>query len=267
MATSDAVFAGSIPAIYDRWLVPLLFEPWADDLAARVAAIAPRDLLEIAAGTGVVTERLARLLPKARMVATDLNPAMLEVARQRAPGVTAQPANAQALPFDDASFDAIACQFGVMFYPDRPAAQREAHRVLRRGGSYIFNVWDRIDRNPVSQVISDALAAIFPYDPPRFLERTPFGHHDTALLDAELRAAGFREVRVDSLEKRNGRITPAEAAAGLCQGSPVAAEIVAHGDDAMDRAIAASTAALIRLTGGDGKLDAPMAAHVLTAIA
>ena len=267
MATSDSAFSGSIPALYDRLLVPMLFAPWADDLAERIAALAPRDVLEIAAGTGVVTERLARALPDANIVATDLNPAMLDEARRHVPGVTIEPADAQALPFADASFDAIACQFGVMFYPDRPAAQREARRVLRPGGHYIFSVWDRIDRNPASKAIGDAVAALFPDDPPRFLERTPFGHHDTAVLAEELRDAGFARVEVASLVKPNGPITAREAAEGLCRGSPLAAEISAHGEDAMDRAVAAAAAALGAMTGNDGKLHAPMAAHVLTAFA
>ena len=267
MTSSDSVFSGSIPALYDRLLVPMLFEPWADDLAARAAALAPRDLLEVAAGTGVVTERLARALPHATIVATDLNPAMLDEARRRAPAATFQPADAQALPFADSSFDLVICQFGVMFYPDRPAAQREARRVLRPGGRYIFSVWDRIDRNPASHAVSDAVASLFPDDPPRFFDRTPFGHHDTAILTRELRAAGFAQVEVASLVKPNGRVTVQEAAQGLCRGSPLAAEIVAHGPDAMDKAISAASAALAPLLDEHGQLDAPMAAHVLTASA
>jgi ubiquinone/menaquinone biosynthesis C-methylase UbiE len=194
MATIDSAFSGSIPAIYDRWLVPLLFEPWADDLAARAAALNPSDVLETAAGTGVVTERLARLLPNAHITATDLNPAMIERAVERAPRVATRAADAQSLPFGDGAFDLVLCQFGVMFYPDRVAAQREARRVLRPGGRYIFNVWDRIDRNPVSQTVADAVAALFPEDPPRFLERTPFGHHDTDRLAEELKSVGFTGV-------------------------------------------------------------------------
>ena len=267
MTSSDSVFSGSIPALYDRMLVPMLFAPWADDLTERVAALGPHDLLEIAAGTGVVTERLARALPHANIVATDLNPAMLDEARRHAAPVTFQAADAQALPFADASFDLVACQFGVMFYPDRPAAQREARRVLRPAGHYLFSVWDSIDRNPASQAISDALASLFPDDPPRFLDRTPFGHHDTAVLTRELREAGFVRVEVASLVKRHGRVSARDAAEGLCRGSPLAAEIAAHGPDAMDRAVEAAARALAPLLDGDGKLDAPMAAHVLTASA
>ena len=205
MATINSAFSGSIPAIYDRWLVPLLFEPWADDLAARAAALArrrARDRRRDRRG-----DRAAgAALPGAHITATDLNPAMIERAVERAPRVATRAADAQALPFADAAFDLVLCQFGVMFYPDRIAAQREARRVLRPGGRYIFNVWDRIDRNPVSQTVADAVAALFPEDPPRFLERTPFGHHDTDRLAEELKSAGFTGVSVETLEKRNGRV-------------------------------------------------------------
>jgi len=268
MATTDAAFAGSIPAIYDRWLVPLLFEPFADDMARRAAELAPKDVLEVAAGTGVVTERLETELPHAKITATDLNPAMLERAAKHAPRSAMKAADAQALPFANQSFDLIACQFGVMFYPDRPAAQREARRVLRPGGHYIFNVWDRLDNNPVSRAISDAVAGLWPDDPPRFLERTPFGHYDTDLLARELREAGFREVSVETLTFRNGRVGPRQAAEGLCRGSPLSAEINAHGgEEALERAVAAAEDALAQLVSSDGKIDAPMVAHVLTATA
>jgi ubiquinone/menaquinone biosynthesis C-methylase UbiE len=267
MATIDSAFSGSIPAIYDRWLVPLLFEPWADDLAARAAALNPSDVLETAAGTGVVTERLARLLPNAHITATDLNPAMIERAVERAPRVATRAADAQALPFADAAFDLVLCQFGVMFYPDRIAAQREARRVLRPGGRYIFNVWDRIDRNPVSQTVADAGAALFPEEPPRFLDRTPFGHYDTDRLAEELKSVGFTGVSVETLEKRNGRVGAYDAAEGLCRGTPLSMEINAHGSDAMVWAVEAAAAQLAPLIGDDGKIDAPMTAHVLTAIA
>jgi ubiquinone/menaquinone biosynthesis C-methylase UbiE len=267
MATIDATFAGSIPAIYERFLVPMLFEPFADDLAARAAALAPADILETAAGTGVVTERLARTLPQAKITATDLNSAMLERAASHAPNAIYEAADAQALPFASHSFDLVVCQFGLMFYPNRRAAHREALRVLRPGGHYIFNVWDRIDNNPVSHAISDAVAGLWPEDPPRFLDRTPFGHYDTDLLSRELGDVGFREVEVETLTRQSGRVTARQAAEGLCRGSPLAAEIESHGAEAMERAVAAAENALASLVSGDGTLDAPMVAHVLSATA
>jgi ubiquinone/menaquinone biosynthesis C-methylase UbiE len=164
MTSTDAAFSGSIPALYDRCLGPLLFQPYAEDLARRVAGLAPRHILETAAGTGIVTEALAKALPQAQIVATDLNQAMLDVAakRVRSAGVSFRQADAQALPFPDAGFDAVVCQFGVMFFPDRVLAYREARRVLRPGGHFLFNVWNGLDDNPLSGAVAAAVAQLFP---------------------------------------------------------------------------------------------------------
>jgi SAM-dependent methyltransferase len=140
MSATDVAFAGSIPALYDRYMGPLLFEPYARDIAARAAALGPQHILETAAGTGIVTEALARALPQADIVATDLNQAMLDVAaeRVRAANVRFQQADAQALPFADGEFDLVLSQFGVMFFPDRVGAYREVRRVLKPGGRVLF---------------------------------------------------------------------------------------------------------------------------------
>jgi ubiquinone/menaquinone biosynthesis C-methylase UbiE len=188
MANSDTIFTGSVPTIYDRCLGPLKFEPYARDLARRVAALEPRRILETAAGTGIVTAAIHYQLPDAEIVATDLNPDMLEVAAAKAdaPHLIFRKADAQRLPFPDASFDAIVCQFGVMFFPDRVGAYREARRVLRPEGRFMFNVWNRLDDNPVSAKAVAVLASLFPDDPPEFLQRTPFGYHDPAQIEADL---------------------------------------------------------------------------------
>ena len=172
MTASDSAFSGSIPALYHDHLGPMLFRPYAEDMARRVAALGPRRILETAAGTGIVTEALAHALPEAQIVATDLNQAMLDVAAPRlASGrVTLQQADAQALPFEDAAFDAIVCQFGVMFFPDRIGAYREARRVLAPGGTFLFNVWGSLEENPVSQLIAETVAGLFPDNPPSFLQ-------------------------------------------------------------------------------------------------
>lgn len=267
MTATDIVFAGSIAALYDRLMVPLKFIPWAQDMARRIAALAPATILETAAGSGVVTEQIARALPGATITATDLNPAMLEIAAQR-PGlqqVHFQPADAQALPFADASFDLVACQFGAMFYPDRIAAAREVHRVLRPGGTYLFNVWNSIDQNPVSLLLSEALAREFPDNPPSFYARVPFGYHDDARIVGDLSAAGFAEIEIETLEYPHGRLTAQEAAEGMCRGTPLAAEIATHGEHALDLAVETATRALQSLCGADGRLHAMMSAHVVTA--
>ena len=260
MSGSDSLFAGSIPALYDRLLGPLLFEPYARDLAARAGALQPRRILETAAGTGIVTEALLDAAPGAEIVATDLNQAMLDVAAARLdPGrIAFQAADAQSLPFADSSFDLVVCQFGVMFFPHRVAAYRDARRVLKPGGAFLFNVWDRLDRNPVSAAIAGAVADLFPQDPPSFLARVPFGYHDIARVEADLRSAGFADIVAETVEA-SSRVAARDAAIGLCQGSPLRAEIEARGS-----LEAATEAAAAALAGYDGE-DAPMSAHVFGA--
>jgi SAM-dependent methyltransferase len=178
---SDKVFTGCIPELYDAYLVPLLFEPYAADLAARLASRPLGRVLEIAAGTGVATRAMATALPEAvAIAATDLNQAMLDRAAARGTSrpVEWRQADAMALPFADGTFDAVVCQFGVMFFPEKGRAYAEVRRVLRSGGLFVFNVWDRIQENEFADIVTTALAALFPDDPPRFLARTPHGYHD-----------------------------------------------------------------------------------------
>lgn len=265
METTDTAFTGSIPELYDRCLGPFLFEPYAEDIAARALALAPAKILETAAGTGIVTADLAAALAEAEIVATDLNEAMLAVAERRLSGGRAiiRQADAQALPFEDGSFDLVVCQFGAMFFPDRILAYREARRVLRPGGAFLFNVWDRLDANPASASIAAAVAALFPDDPPSFLDRVPFAYGDKARVEADLRAAGFQEIAAETVAKRS-RGPAREAALGLCQGSPLRGEIEARAPERLDEAVEAATAALTRFSGGEA-VDAPMSAHVFTA--
>ncbi|MEO7178086.1 MAG: class I SAM-dependent methyltransferase [Allosphingosinicella sp.] len=264
MASSDIVFAGSIPEYYDRCLGPFLFEPYAADLAARAALLGPGRILETAAGTGIVTAALAAALPAAEIVATDLNPEMLRVAAAKldTERVTFAPADAQSLPFADGAFDLVVCQFGAMFFPDRAAAYREARRVLAPGGTFLFNVWDRLDANPASRAVAEAVAALFPDDPPSFIARVPFGYHDKAAIEADLRSAGFEAVEAETVAGRS-RGAAREVAPGLCQGSPLRAEIEARAPDRLDEATEAALAALVRLHGDP--VDAAMSAHVFTA--
>src|SRR3954471_19261058 len=189
MTDTDTVFAGSVPELYETHLVPLIFEPYAADLKNRFASINASTVLEIAAGTGVVTRALATVATDGMsIVATDLNQAMLD--RAAAVG-TARPvkwqrADAMALPFGDGEFDAVVCQFGVMFFPDKAKAFSEARRVLRPGGLFVFNAWDRIEENEFAAVVTDRLAQLFPADAPRFMARIPHGYHDAATIERDL---------------------------------------------------------------------------------
>jgi SAM-dependent methyltransferase len=264
---TDKVFAGSIPALYESHLVPLIFEPYAEDIARRLSGMRAGRLLEIAAGTGVVTRRLAASLPKeCAIVATDLNAPMLEQAKTRG---TARPvewrqADAMKLPFGDAEFDAVVCQFGVMFFPDRPAAFAEARRVLKPGGTFLFNVWDRIEDNEFADVILHALATVFPDDPPRFMARTPHGYHDRAAVERDLRAAGFASPRIDTVTARSRAANASIPAVAYCQGTPWRSEIEARGADRLLEATEVSAKA-IAARFGSGPVDGKIQAHVVTA--
>ncbi len=267
MVATDKLFAGSIPEIYDRFLVPLIFEPYADDLAARVAAAQPRDVLEIAAGTGVLTRALAsRLAPSVRIVATDLNQPMLDqAARRQAEGrIEWKQADALALPFGDGSFDVVACQFGVMFLPDKVQGYREARRVLRPGGRFLFNVWGPIEENEFADVVTEALATVFPNDPPRFMARTPHGHHDVGRIREELKDASFADISVDAVDATSKAASPRDAAVGFCQGTPLRNEIEARDASRLEEATSQATDALAQRFG-TGAIEGRIRAFVVTA--
>ena len=266
MESKDAVFAGSIPALYDRCLGPLLFAPYAEEMARRAAALAPDDVLETAAGTGIVTAALARALPGARIVATDLNQAMLDVAAVRidSSNVEFRAADAQDLPFEDESFDLVVCQFGAMFFPDRVRAYAEARRVLRPGGRFLFNTWDRLEENPASDATARVVAALFPGDPPDFLRRVPFSCFDKEAVERDLRAAGFGQVEAETVSLAHGPASPSDAAAGLCQGSPLRSEIEERDAARLKEATTAAEEALAAMSR-EGRVDARMSAHIFTA--
>lgn len=267
MAATDAKFAGSIPDLYEQYLVPLLFEPYARDLASRLADLKSGSLLEIAAGTGAATRELVASLPGVRVLATDLNEGMVRVGASRVAGssVIWQQADAQKLPFESSSVNAVVCQFGVMFMPDKVAAHREAHRVLVAGGRYLFNVWGRLADNPLSEVVSRAVEALFPEDPPRFFERTPFGHFDAAVIRAQLETAGFSRIEIEEVDKVSFASSAEHAAIGLCQGTPLRSEIEARDPTGLERATAAATRA-IEARFGQGKIENRMRAVVATAV-
>jgi SAM-dependent methyltransferase len=238
MATLDATFAGSIPALYDRCLGQFLFEPYAEHLAQRVVKLRPRRLLETAAGTGIVTRALARALPDAEIIATDLNQAMLDLAatKLQAPKVTWRQADAQSLPFEDATFDVVVCQFGVMFFPDKQRGYQEARRVLRPGGRFLFSVWDSIEQNEIPYCVAQSVKALFPTDPPNFLARTPYGYCDEGAIRDALLQAGFDQVQVETVQRMSRAPSPQEPAIGLCQGSPLRNEIEARDSSRLDEA-------------------------------
>jgi ubiquinone/menaquinone biosynthesis C-methylase UbiE len=268
MLETDKLFAGSIPENYDRYMVPLIFEAYAADMARRAAALSPGAVLEIAAGSGVVTRALApKLSPGATYVVTDLNQPMLDYAASRQPPdgrIAWRQADALALPFEDASFDLVCCQFGAMFFPDRIAAYREARRALKPGGHLLFSVWDRIEENVFADDVTNALARMFPNDPPRFLARTPHGYHDTALIRSELEQAGFSGLEIKTKAEQSRASSPRIPAVAYCQGTVLRSEIEAR-DSGKLEAAADYAATAIADRHGSGEVSAKIQAHVVVA--
>lgn len=244
--TLDSQFSGSIPALYDSCLVPVLFRPYAQNLVARVKDLKPLNVLEIAAGTGAVSHLLAEVLGRdrveTRIVATDLNPTMIETAATRGQrsNLSFRVADALALPFESNSFDLVLTQFGAMFYPDKVLAYREAKRVLTRGGTFLFNVWDRLEANPGSAAVHHAVREAVPEPKPDFMARTPFGYCDADTIIKDLRTASFEKISVERVGLRSPPASALRLAKGMCMGSPLANELACHPQKLQDAALAAA---------------------------
>ncbi len=265
---SDAArFVGTIPEHYERGLGPMIFVDFAADIARRAAACNPARVLETAAGTGIVTRRLRDLLPAgARLMATDLNAPMLEIARSRfRPGeqVDFQPADATKLPFADGSFDAVVCQFGVMFFPDKDGSYREIHRVLVPGGRYLFNVWDAHRYNPFGRIAHTVAGSFFPADPPQFYQ-VPFSYHRIDPIKESLIDAGFIDISVAVLGLEKEIVDSALFARGLVYGNPLIDQVRARGGVDPDRVVDALAQAL-RLEFGPEPGRMPLQAIIFSA--
>jgi len=264
---TDKVFSGSIPKLYESHLVPLIFQPYADDLARRLASRPLRRVLEIAAGTGVVTRALASALPeRVAIVATDLNQAMIDQATAtgvRRP-VEWRQADAMQLPFADGEFDAVVCQFGAMFFPEKPKAFAEARRVLGPNGVFIFNVWDRIEENEFSDTVTKAMETVFPQDPPRFLARTPHGYHDRAAIARDLAQGGFdASPDIVTVSARSRAASARIPAVAYCQGTPLRNEIEARNASRLAEATDVAAQAIAGRFGA-GVVEGKIQAHVVT---
>ena len=264
---SDKVFAGSIPKLYQTHLVPLIFEPYAADLALRLASRSLNRVLEIAAGTGVVTRHLAAVLPESvAIVATDLNQPMLDLASAigtKRP-VEWRQADAMQLPFPDGMFDAVVCQFGVMFFPEKSKAFSEARRVLRPGGVFVFNVWDRIEENEFADSVTTALESVFPKSPPRFLARTPHGYYDRPTIERDLANVGFTvSPQISMVVARSRAESPRVPALAYCQGTPLRNEIEARDASRLGEATDLAAEAIAQRFGR-GAVDGKIQAHIVT---
>jgi SAM-dependent methyltransferase len=259
---TDRLWVGSMPEAYERWLGPAVFQPFAADLARRVAARQPRQLLELAAGTGVLTRELLDGVAGAEVTATDLNEAMVEYGRGLAPEAHWRQADALRLPFADGQFDAVVCQFGVMFFPDKPAAFSEARRMLAPGGSFFFNTWDTVDTHEFAVALLAGLDKAFPDDPPTFIGAVPHGYADLDAVTADLRRAGLVPVGVETVTLEGRAAAAGDIATGFCTGTPLRPAIEARAD------LAATTAVVteeMEARLGSGPVTGRMTAHVIEA--
>jgi len=256
---TDRRFVASIAEVYQRLLVPLIFEPYAVHIADRVAAHRPMRVLEIACGTGVATRELARRTT-ASIVATDLNQAMLDQAMTAG---TSRPvgwrvADAMKLPFEDGGFDVVTCQFGVMFFPDKAKAFAEARRVLRSGGAFVFSAWDRIEENEFADVVTDALTQIVADGPRSFVARTPHGYYDMDVIAADLAQGGFdRKPQFETIAERSRAASPSIPAIAYCHGTPLRNELETRLAEATELATAA-----VAKRFGTGPVDGKIQAHL-----
>lgn len=265
-SNTDKVFSGSIPQLYQTYMVPLIFEPYAADLARRLASRSVSRVLEIAAGTGVVTRTLASMLAEpVEIVASDLNQPMLDYAASLGtvrPVVWRQ-ADALRLPFEDATFDAVVCQFAAMFFPDKVRAFAEARRVLTPGGAFLFSVWDRIEENEFADVVTTALTSVFPDDPPRFLARTPHGYYDRRVIERDLAGGGFTAPpQFVTIAKRSRASSCRIPAIAYCEGTPLRNEIEARDPARLSEATAIAAEAIAQRFGPD-EVDGKIQAHLL----
>ena len=263
----DKIFTGSIPKLYETHLVPLIFQSYAHDLARRLASRSPRRILEVAAGTGVLTRALsAALADGVDIVATDLNQAMLDHALSigtERPVVWRQ-ADAMKLPFADREFDVVTCQFGVMFFPDKVRAFAEARRVLRPHGIFLFSVWDRIEENEFADSVTAAMGTAFPKDPPRFLARTPHGYYDKATIGRDLAQAGFEEPsEIITLAQRSRAASARGPAIAYCQGTPLRNEIEARDASRLGE-VTDIAAQAIAARFGNGAVDGKIQGHIVS---
>jgi SAM-dependent methyltransferase len=267
MSNDAASFVGNIPQYYDQGLGPIIFADYAADIAQRTAAGNPARVLETAAGTGIVTRKLCDTLPTGvHLTATDLNPPMLDLARNKfrsSEAVAFQPADATALPFADGSFDAVVCQFGLMFFPDKPKSYSEVFRVLAPRGRYLFSVWDSHRHNPFGRITHEVAARFFPADPPQFYN-VPFSCHAIDPIKEALIAAGFGDINVAVIRLDKELPDAANFARAAVYGNPLIDQVRARGGVDPDRIVETLAQEFRREFGADpGRL--PLQAMVFSA--
>lgn len=264
---SLSAFTGNVPQHYETYLGPLFFEPYAVDIAARIEKARHQTILELACGTGRVTKHLLAKLPaQGRLVATDLNEAMLTVAREKVQDdrIQWQAADAQALPYGDDTFDLAVCQYGVMFFPDKDKAFKEAARVLKSGGTFLFNAWDHLRHNALAQAAREVTEELFPDEPPTFLEKGPYSLFDKAAIERLTEAAGFIETGIETVSLIGIAATAGDAVNGIIDGTPISGFLHERGADVP--AVKEKLRSRLQSRYGNINISLPMQAFVCRAV-
>lgn len=268
MPNTNAAFVGSIPENYDSYLGPVLFEPYAADIARRLNVPDNGSVLEIACGTGIVTRQLRRQLPPTvEITATDLNEAMMNYARQKFDAdenIEWRQADATELPFADRSVDAVVCQFGLMFVPDKATAASEVFRVLKPGGEFLFSVWDAIEKNDLCHAAHTTVAKYFERDPPDFYQ-VPFSFYEPEAIRSLLSFAGFANIKIAPLAFPCAAQSAAEVTKGLVHGNPIITALRERCESRIPE-IEAAVAAVVGARFGDRPVQAKMHALVCSAM-
>ena len=258
----------------DAWQDGDLYEPYVGRWSRAVASqfvdwlgLPPaKRWLDVGCGTGALSETILVRTEPSEVRGVDRSEGFVKYATQHLDDARfdAQVGDARSLPFDDAAFDVVCCQFGAMFFPNRVAGYAEARRVLRPGGRFVFSVWDRIEENAFADDVTNAVAAVFPHDPPRFLARTPHGYHDIALIREELSRAGFADIEIKTCEEVSRAPSARDAATAYCQGTPLRNEIEARDASLLQLATDRATEA-IASRHGEGPVAGKIQAHVIVA--
>ncbi|HKC36154.1 MAG TPA: class I SAM-dependent methyltransferase [Chitinophagaceae bacterium] len=258
-----AAFAGSIPANYERYLGPFLFEPYALDLVSRLQDKKYGNTLEIACGTGRVTAHLAKSVKHDTLTATDLNPDMISVAKEIIidKNIKWMPADAMQLPFDDGSFDLVVIQFGIMFFPDKEKGLKEAYRVLKTGGKLIYNTWNKVETNVAIHEGRVIIESYFGDNPPIFYN-VPFSMHDDRELTTLTRRAGFKSITTRLVKKEGISPSAADLAKGMVEGNPVYLAILER-DPSLINTIKEHIQKVLAEKLGDKPVKSPLQAWVV----
>ncbi|QEC66577.1 methyltransferase domain-containing protein [Panacibacter ginsenosidivorans] len=266
MPEENILFGGNVPANYDRYLGPFLFEPYARDMVNRIDATVIKDVLEIACGTGRVTRQLSNLFRKsANITASDFSIEMVKVAERFIDNdhVRFVQADAQSLPFEDNSFDLVVCQFGFMFVPDKPKGFSEAFRVLRKGGTLLFNTWDSLENNPATEIVNKVIIDFFKGDGPLFF-KIPHGLYNASELQQLLQGAGFSNVHVQQISIEGTSPSALDIAKGFVTGTPMFGELTTL-DPALLEKIINKASENVAAVFGDNPVRTPLSAWVSSA--